>query len=211
MNGGTKQCSLCNKLKTFDNYYSQQKTDSKGNVYIYYYPYCKECAKEKATLWNKMNKLKRSLIQKRHNNKKEVREKKRINTEIRRKNGVRKKWEQRNKDKLRKYNEKRLHKNHEISKEEWESCLKYFNYSCAYCGISENEAKNKYKQKLHKEHVDHNGANDLSNCVPACRSCNSQKWKYEFEEWYNENNPVFDEERFNRIKKWIKEDYKLFK
>lgn len=52
--------------------------------------------------------------------------------------GKRKQQQMKNKDKLYEYGKKRrLHKTHEISKEEWESCLEYFNHSCAYCGITE--------------------------------------------------------------------------
>jgi len=31
---------------------------------------------------------------------------------------------------------KRYHKKHKISNKEWLDCKKYFNYQCAYCGIS---------------------------------------------------------------------------
>lgn len=101
-----------------------------------------------------------------------------------------------------------MNKNHDITKKEWESCLKYFNHSCAYCGILNNEAKKKYNNYLHKEHVDHNGSNKIDNCVPACKSCNSKKWEFTLEEWYSEDNENFTYERLDKIKKWINEDYK---
>ncbi len=63
---------------------------------------------------------------------------------------------------------------------------------------------------LHKEHVNHNGANDLSNCVPACYSCNSKKWIYEFEDWYNEGNEIFSQYRLDKIYKWLSNDYKIY-
>ena len=63
---------------------------------------------------------------------------------------------------------------------------------------------------LHKEHVDHNGANDLSNCVPACQSCNSSKWEFDFNDWYCPNNPVFTQERYEKIVKWLEEDFLIY-
>jgi 5-methylcytosine-specific restriction endonuclease McrA len=102
-----------------------------------------------------------------------------------------------------------------VSDAEWESCKKYFDDSCAYCGLHISEHFNNYKGKmrwtdLHKEHVDDDGANDLSNCIPSCQSCNSQKWNFEFEEFYNTNNENYDQERYDKIIKWLNEDYKQF-
>jgi hypothetical protein len=111
---------------------------------------------------------------------------------------------------LKKYAEKRNNKNHKISKEEWETCKEYFNNSCAYCGISELLAKETQGQRLHKEHVIYNGANDLSNCVPSCRSCNSQKWEFELTEWYNINNINYSQDRFDKINSWLNSDYKKY-
>ncbi|GAV11349.1 HNH endonuclease [Paenibacillus sp. NAIST15-1] len=110
------------------------------------------------------------------------------------------------------YYSNRKKKNHKISAEEWEHNKRYFNYKCAYCGMKLEEHYRLYAGKLqkydfHKEHYDDNGANDLSNCVPSCGSCNSQKWEFEIGEWYNESNQKYSEERFSRIIKWIKEDY----
>jgi len=59
---------------------------------------------------------------------------------------------------------------------------------------------------LHKEHIDDNGKDDLSNCIPSCKSCNSSKWKFDFEDWYKKQK-FFTEERYNKIIKWLKEDY----
>lgn len=62
---------------------------------------------------------------------------------------------------------------------------------------------------LHKEHVEDEGANDLSNCVPSCGNCNSQKWKYDFKEWYK-SQEFYDERRYNLIITWIGEDFKKY-
>ena len=82
-------------------------------------------------------------------------------------------WRKDHPEKCRRYSE--LHRKHDITEAEWRDCLRSFNYKCAYCGISEEESLKIHKQKLHKEHSDDNGYNDLRNAVPACRSCNSSK------------------------------------
>ena len=73
-----------------------------------------------------------------------------------------------------------------------EELKKYFNNECAYCGLplSEHYFTRKGVTKLgdfHKEHVDHEGLNDLSNCVPSCSECNSEKNKKIFEKWMEMN------------------------
>lgn len=130
--------------------------------------------------------------------------------------GKRKDWEQNNKDKIKRYGEKRYsNKKHKISKKEWIVCKLYFDNSCAYCALHEDSHYRIYsgqlkKIDLHKEHVDDDGANDLSNCIPACQSCNSSKRDFKLEDWYNENNPDFTQERLDKIHKWLNDDYKKY-
>ncbi len=104
-----------------------------------------------------------------------------------------------------------MNRTHSISNEEWEDCKKYFNYECAYCGLSVKDHYITFNEEerlgdFHKEHVDHEGENDLSNCVPSCKSCNSRKWEHDFNEWYTENNEVYSIERLSKIIKWLEED-----
>lgn len=124
-------------------------------------------------------------------------------------------WWQSNKDIIKQYNYNRSHKNHRITNEEWKACKEYFNNSCAYCGLPAEKHYISYRVNikqtdLHKEHVIYNGANDLSNCVPACRKCNSSKSNRQLENWYNENIPVYDAKKLDKIKQWINNDYKNF-
>jgi superfamily II DNA helicase RecQ len=112
------------------------------------------------------------------------------------------------------YRNNRKNKKHEINKKEWRACKDYFHNECAYCGLSANKHLYRYGGELklfglHKEHVVHDGKNDLSNCVPSCRDCNSYKSAIPFEVWYNEDNPSFAQERYERIINWLTEDYKL--
>ena len=53
-------------------------------------------------------------------------------------------------------------------------------------------------------------ANDLSNCIPACNSCNSSKWEHSFDEWYMPNNPIYSQVRLDKINKWLNKDYKFY-
>lgn len=122
-------------------------------------------------------------------------------------------WQRNNKDKLKKYNSQ--HKNHEITNDEWEDCKNYFYYRCAYCGLPIEEHFVPFNGEIihsdfHKEHVNHNGENDLSNCVPSCKSCNCSKWTYSLEEWYTVKNKHFNEQRLSKISKWIKIDYQKY-
>lgn len=120
-------------------------------------------------------------------------------------------WLKNNVEKVKEYFSNR--KIHDITKNEWIACKEYFEYKCAYCGLPINEHEKPYRGKLvscdfHKEHVDDNGSNGLDNCVPACHSCNSKKWKFDFDEWYNKENPIYSIDRYNKIIQWLEEDYR---
>lgn len=133
----------------------------------------------------------------------------RENNEKYRDNGGYNKWLINNKDKSREYSEnKTLYRTHDISEKEWKQCKEFFNNSCAYCEKHIDNHYRKYRGKLrkndlHKEHVDHNGANDITNCIPSCINCNSQKWIFKLGDWYNETNPNYTYERLSRIKEWL--------
>lgn len=115
-------------------------------------------------------------------------------------------------EKMAIHNEKRRkHKEHNITLSEFNNCLKYFNHRCAYCGKPIEEHYNMYLGKLRwenlqREHVNHDGSNDLINCVPSCKSCNDRKNIKDLDEWYNINNINYTQERYDRIIKWLMED-----
>lgn len=132
-----------------------------------------------------------------------------LSAKRRRKNGEYRRWQRSNPDKIRKYNLNRANKNHDISEEEWSACKEYFNNSCAYCGITEHNAIERFNNRLHKEHVVHDGSNRLDNCVPACKECNSSKHTSDFEVWYRETT-FYTEERFNMIVRWLENDHKKY-
>ncbi len=123
-------------------------------------------------------------------------------------------WYKKNPDKTKEYSQR--HRKHDITNTEWVACKDYFDNSCAYCGLSINDHRairndNVFNMDLHKEHVDDNGANDLSNCVPSCQNCNSTKANKTLDEFLEfELIPEFNQEKYNKIIKWITEDYKQF-
>jgi hypothetical protein len=174
-------------------------------------PYCKKCSIKQATIYIKNNYEHCLEFNRNYYSSPEWKEKAKIRKRKFRDRGGYSNWSKKHPDKCREYCKNRQSRNHTISKQEWENCKTYFNYECAYCGMTEKEHKNKYNQQLHKEHVEYNGANDLSNCVPSCKFCNGEKWKFQLDEWYNKDNPKFDIDRYDKIHKWLNKDYKKYK
>lgn len=201
-----------------NDYYSQNKhSKSKGN-FIYYYPECKECTKKRSFEWINNNRDKFHENLNKYNNKPDRKQSMRDASKVQREAGKQGEWQKSKigKKYMKEYGkQRRAIKTHEISIGEWRACKLYFNNSCAYCGL---ESGNHYvtyrgRQKLYdfsKDHFDDMGCNDLSNCVPSCRSCNSQKWTFDFNEWYIDSNEIFSFERSEKIHKWINEDYKIY-
>ena len=102
-----------------------------------------------------------------------------------------KKWRENNSDKIRRDKQKRkaLLKKlpSQLSVEQWNIVLNYFNNECAYCGISEEEHLEKYGQRLHQEHfapLVYGGEYTHNNIITSCRSCNSSKSNKDFFKWY---------------------------
>lgn len=206
----TKICKVCQKEKELKEFYSQPKKKKDGTPYSYYNPECKECTKNRSMKWQNKNPDKVTL----NNHKQAKRRKEELKLyrieNIKKYQDTLKKWQYKNKDKVKIYNLKRSNKNHKISKNEWKACKEYFNYLCAYCGMSEQEHKMKYSQQLHKEHVNHEGENDLSNCVPACKECNGSKSQHNLYDWYNQTNDNYTYERLEKIHTWLKVDYNRY-
>ena len=213
----TKVCNYCCEEKPLSEFYSQNRYSKKRGNYTYYNTRCKGC--EITLAWqNLLDNWERGKRQREEYEKRQGIERtlnKRKNAERQRLAGKQKQWQIDNPDKLSQYNQKRKHKNHKVSKSEWIACKEYFNNSCAYCGLSIEEHFRNYAGKpqkidLHKEHADHEGSSGLDNCIPSCQSCNDKKWKFKLEEWYNEDNPIFSQERLDKIHKWLDEDYKKY-
>lgn len=196
-----KLCSDCNKWLLISKDFYKNKSAPDGHN-----PYCKECAKKRTSQWKGENRdkvrkwdtdyLKNTNRQQYH----------REQSKTQRENGYYKQWQQEHPCKVKGYNkDRKMNKEHDITDEEWYACLDYFNNSCAYCGLSEEMQYDLYNEQFHMEHVDHNGSNYIDNCVPACTSCNTSKFTFEFNDWYNESNELFSKRRLNKIIKWMTE------
>lgn len=206
-----KMCTICNQwfLATEENFYKNNQATE--NTLDKLHPYCKECEIKKNRKWAVDNPERKKISGRKYVPKKE--NQRRV-SQKRRDTGKYQKWLKDNPDKLKEYGLKRMNKNHKINKREWKACKSYFNNCCAYCGLPIEQHKKKYNgilknMDLHKEHVNHEGANDLSNCVPACNFCNSSKKTHDMEKWYREQS-FFSEEKLIKIYKWLNEDYKLY-
>ncbi|MGG0667793.1 HNH endonuclease signature motif containing protein [Lederbergia citrisecunda] len=207
MNYEEKECTKCKETypATEEYFYKQlTRTKTKGAFYRLS-SWCKKCSIKSSAKWQESISVERKREYYKKCDSSDRRKKvKRDFGKYQREIGYTKEWQENNREWLYNYNKTRaMHKSHDISETEWFECLDYFDSKCAYCGITEGEAYELYDQLLHKEHVEHNGANDITNCVPACKGCNSQKWEFEMNEWYNKDNPVYDIKRYNRIVQWL--------
>lgn len=211
-----KRCNICNHYYPSNKkyYYVNAKNSVDG-----LYPYCIPCGINKATIRNKTHKD--EIVQYKHEW--HIRHKDKVNLKC-------KKWSKSNRekrnttfydflknnpDKKKEYSSKRNGKKHKIAIEEWDNCKEFFDGSCAYCGLHVDDHFNKYRgvlrwTDLHKEHVDPNGENDLSNCIPACRKCNAEKNTKVMNEWYVESNNKFSIERLKKINIWLENEYKKY-
>lgn len=119
-------------------------------------------------------------------------------------------WQKENPLKRRLIGERRrtreVHSVHTLTEKEWNDIKKYFNSSCAYCGITEVEHVAKNGERLHHEHViplTSGGAYDKSNVVPSCRSCNSSKSNRNVFFWYT-TSKGYSKKRLEKLEFFLK-------
>lgn len=190
-----------------DNFYKQKSKDG-------FHTYCKQCNKEQSIQWGVENRDKQLIAHQKYLRTPKGKAWLKRDAEKQKEN--RKDYRKNNKDKMKEYSKNRYsNKKHNITTQQWENCKKYFNHRCAYCGLAIEDHWIEFRGNIqlgdfHKEHVDDKGANDLSNCIPACKSCNSEKHDWLLDDWYNQTNTKYSDERFHKILKWLKEDYKAY-
>lgn len=196
-----KKCGWdCNDWYPMTEEYFYKNKSSKVDGYN---PYCKNCTIERTRKWREENPEK-TIEQGKTRRAKNGDYVRSYNREYNRKNRDKQAVQQRdwrivNKNILGKY----VKRKHDITDAEWLECLYYFDFTCAYCGLSEEEHYLSVGTQFHQEHVIHDGNNYIDNCVPACKICNSSKHNIDFNNWYNENNPIFSKQRMNKITKWM--------
>lgn len=191
-----KQCSICGEWFpcTAEHFYKNNCSKQDG-----LFPYCKQCSITKAYRWKKANPERFKISEKKYRQTEKFH-----NSDLKtsqKRAPVYAEWRRQNKDKVKKYNKK--HKKHELSEAELQQIYEYANSSCMYCGITETEAIELYKQRLHKDHAYHNGSDNISNCILCCKGCNSWKKKRNWDEWYTPDKSIFSQDRFDKIKFWI--------
>lgn len=202
-----KLCSDCKEWHPMNgDWFYKNKTSPDG-----FNPYCKEATKKRSWAWQKDNWDKMLIHFKKENAKQEKKQRHRELYWERKEKGYYQDYYDKNKEKFKGYNANRRNKNHDISNKEWEACKEYFNHSCAYCEFPLELHKEIHNQDLHREHVDPNGKNDLSNCIPSCVTCNVRKKVKSLSEWYNRENENFSTNRLSRIFYWLETDYIDFK
>ena len=81
---------------------------------------------------------------------------------------MRKKWTMEQKIRGQNQRAKQAGARHDLTLEQWLETLEYFNHKCAYC------SKHDYEFIEHYLPV-HVAGTTVSNCVPACSSCNAFK------------------------------------
>ncbi len=206
-----KLCNICGEwMPATEEYFYKNVKNIKDGIHLY----CKKCAIEKSKNRRVNNKEYDDLYHKEWRKREEVKKRQRNHFARWKEDNLHqikeyfKQYQINNPDKLRQYRITNQIKRHKISKAEWEECKKYFNYSCAYCGLSIDKHFYVYGGKLkqgdlHKEHVIHNGSDTIENCVPSCKNCNSKKHDKDFSDWYNSNNEYYSETRYNKINEWI--------
>ncbi|MCE5220163.1 MAG: HNH endonuclease [Clostridium sp.] len=160
----------------------------------------------------KNNKDKKAIYNKNHYKHEYVRIKHKEQLKQQKESGYHAEYLRKHPEKIKQY--AKNHRHHDITNKEWIACKDYFKnedgeWCCIYCGLTEKEHKQKYKEQLHKDHVDNEGYNDIRNCVPACKNCNSNKWAFPMEEWYKKQD-FYNEDNIIKINKWCDGDYKKY-
>jgi hypothetical protein len=208
-----KKCSKCLIEKPINEFYSSEKINAKGEKYLYYLAECKDCTIARSSKTQKNNPKKYNQIKLNYYYTDHGRKMNRNQARKYRESGGMLNWQRTEYGRicLKRSRDKRKEKKHDISLKEWYWCLSYFNNSCAYCGLTWEEHMVLYGEDLHKEHIIHDGRNDIKNCVPACKVCNSEKSERSLNNWYNDkNNKKYRRIFYLKIYTWLRYDVQKF-
>lgn len=84
----------------------------------------------------------------------------------------------------------------DLTEDQWEISLAYFDHRCAYCGKA---------AELTKDHLDplkNGGKLTFANVVPACKSCNSSKKDHQWMAWYQKKK-YYDQQKARKITEYV--------
>ena len=168
-----KDCSICGETKPLSEF-------NKGRRQ------CKPCRAVKQASWYKKDPESRRKTHKawRENNKEHLREKKKkewrdlkldpdkLEAHYQKTRPLRRAWAKTEKGKVshrRAVTNRRARMMGAAGFNCWETCLKVYNYQCAWCGSKEN------LQLDHITPLSKGGSNWQFNCQPLCRKCNASK------------------------------------
>ena len=91
-----------------------------------------------------------------------------------------------------------------INKDQWLEMMNYFNWECAYSGITLTKENRSID---HIEPINKGGEHEIWNVVPMDKGLNSSKNDKDMLQWYKEQT-FFSEERLNKIYEWQEYAYK---
>lgn len=170
-------------------------------------PECKKCSVSKATIWIKENP---ELFKQSYKRYMKTDSWKAYKIENNKKTkDIMSKWRKDNPDLCKIYAEQ--HRSHDITDKEWKLCQEVFQFKCAYCDKTLEQQYQQNNEQFHKEHVEHEGYNDIRNCVPACTQCNSKKRQKTINELY-ENNEIkaFTKDKYDFIMWWCTDGFQKY-
>lgn len=114
-------------------------------------------------------------------------------------------YRDRNKYSYEKRRSRKMNLVSDLTQEEWNDTLKYFDYKCAYCGIEESKCFDIYHKYLAQEHIvalTKGGHFTKNNIIPVCPVCNSSKGNKSLDVFYNRCDS-FTTEMYNKVKEFV--------
>ena len=179
-----KICTKCNRLLVANSMNFAKEKNGKYGVKSQ----CKECKKKYTKQWNE-------------NNPEYYKQWNEANPEYY------KQWRENNRVRDNEIHLKANHKRRaklksnggEYTLEQWNECLEFFDYKCAYSGAELT------KDNTNVEHIipiSKGGTNNIYNIIPTLDSVNKSKNASDMLEWYKQQ-PYYSEERLNKILDWI--------
>lgn len=187
---GLKKCSKCKKIKSLEEFGTDNKTKDKKS------PSCKECEKKRRNKKEVKERMKEYQKEYQKNNKEELKEKAKVRAKT---------YYQENKVYFLERNKKRQEQLKSNGGKhgaiDWAKCLNYFDYKDAYTG---EPLTNSNVSKDHITPVIEGGNDNINNIVPCIRGTNKAKNDAKsWVKWYRKQE-FYSLERENKIKQWIK-------